>query len=580
MLAYTDERQVQILIAVLKANGIRYVVASPGATNITFVASIQSDPFFSVFSCVDERSAAYMACGLSAETNEPVVISCTGATASRNYASALTEAYYRKLPILAVTSTQIQARIGHHIAQVIDRSQLSNDVAKLSIDLPVVKDEQDVWACEMGVNNAVLELKRHGGGPVHINLPTLYSDNYHIKKLPDYRVIERITTEDSFPPLEGKVGVFIGSHKTWSPEETEALDRFCKAHDAVVFCDHTSGYKGEHRIFGAIAASQENLDKSSLIPDTLIHIGEVTGDYETPKVFKKAVWRVSPDGEIRDTFGKLRYVFEMPERTFFERYADAAPATAAGGAFKAAWKAAIEDHWKKVPDIPFSNLWIASQLSSMAPSGSALHLGILNSLRSWNFFDVPPDVSAYSNVGGFGIDGCLSSLIGASLADSNKLYFGVIGDLAFFYDMNALGNRHVGRNIRLMVVNNGKGVEFAQYGHKGSTLGHVVDEYVAAAGHFGQKSPTLIKSYAESLGFEYLTASGKEDFLALADRFLCPTVTEKPMLLEVFTDGKDESAALEAIKNMEKKKTYHARKMAKELLGVEGVRAAKRILKK
>ena len=92
---YTNEIHTQILIALLKAHGIRKVVASPGATNICFVASIQNDPYFEIYSSVDERSAAYIACGLSAESGEAVVLSCTGATASRNYIPALTEAFYR-----------------------------------------------------------------------------------------------------------------------------------------------------------------------------------------------------------------------------------------------------------------------------------------------------------------------------------------------------------------------------------------------------------------------------------------------------------------------------------------------------
>lgn len=96
---YTNERNVQVVIALLKAYGIRKVIASPGTTNMTFVASIQDDPFFEMYSSVDERSAAYLACGLAAESGEPVVISCTGATASRNYMPGLTEAYYRKLPV-------------------------------------------------------------------------------------------------------------------------------------------------------------------------------------------------------------------------------------------------------------------------------------------------------------------------------------------------------------------------------------------------------------------------------------------------------------------------------------------------
>lgn len=82
---YTAEKNAQILIQLMKEHGIRKVVASPGSTNICFVASIQQDPFFEIYSSVDERSAAYIACGLSAESGEPVAISCTGATASRNY---------------------------------------------------------------------------------------------------------------------------------------------------------------------------------------------------------------------------------------------------------------------------------------------------------------------------------------------------------------------------------------------------------------------------------------------------------------------------------------------------------------
>ena len=81
---YNTERGIQILISLLKQKGIRKVVASPGATNVTFVGSIQNDPFFEIYSCVDERSAAYMACGMAAESGDPIVLSCTGATSSRN----------------------------------------------------------------------------------------------------------------------------------------------------------------------------------------------------------------------------------------------------------------------------------------------------------------------------------------------------------------------------------------------------------------------------------------------------------------------------------------------------------------
>ena len=89
---YTDERNAQIIISLMKKNGIKKIVASPGATNICFVASLQYDPYFEIYSAADERSAAYIACGLAAESGETVALSCTGATSSRNYMPALTEA--------------------------------------------------------------------------------------------------------------------------------------------------------------------------------------------------------------------------------------------------------------------------------------------------------------------------------------------------------------------------------------------------------------------------------------------------------------------------------------------------------
>ena len=89
---YTTEFNCQILIALLKAHGIKRIVASPGSTNVAFVGSVQNDPWFEVYSAIDERHGAYMAVGMAAETDEPVVLSCTGATASRNYIPALTEA--------------------------------------------------------------------------------------------------------------------------------------------------------------------------------------------------------------------------------------------------------------------------------------------------------------------------------------------------------------------------------------------------------------------------------------------------------------------------------------------------------
>lgn len=576
---YTDEKQALIVIRLLKSHGIRRVIASPGATNINFVGSIQSDPFFTIYSAVDERSAAYMACGLAAETGEPVVISCTGATASRNYLPGLTEAYYRKLPVLAVTSTQIRARIGQHNAQAIDRSTPPRDTLKLSLELPVVKDDDDIWECEIKVNRAILELTRNGGGPAHLNLPTTYSRNFELRQLPDFRVIKRWNTDDldagKLPVLNGRVGVFVGSHPTWTKEETAALDRFCEANNAAVFCDHTSGYHGKYRILSALIGAQDSADKSPLRPDVMIHIGEVSGDYEIAPLMAPHVWRVNRDGEIRDSWRRLRHVFEMSELRFFRHYGEgkARPTT-----YFETLRNVLNEHRANVPELPFSNLWLAARFARHVPSGSVVHFAILNSLRAWNFFDLPEGVRTASNVGGFGIDGCTSSLIGASLANPNQLYFLVTGDLAFFYDMNSLGSRHLSPNVRVLLVNNGKGTEFTQYGHAGSTFAGDVNQFIAADGHYSSKSPDLGMHFAKGLGLDYVRVTAKEDCEVIASRFFSPEPLERPMLIEALVDSQEESDALRIIKNMREDHKTKIRNAAKRVLGPNGIRVAKHLL--
>ena len=578
---YTNERNVQIVIALLKAHGIHRVIASPGTTNMTFVVSIENDPWFQIWSSVDERSAAYLACGMAAETGEPVVISCTGATASRNYMPGLTEAYYRKLPVLAITSTRGNHKLGHLIDQQIDRRNIPNDIAMESVTIPMVKDKEDERFCEIEANKAILALKLNGGGPAHINMYTRYSHDFTVKEIPHVNAIYRHTVFDKeWPaiPQDGRIVVRVGSHANFSDEQTKAIDAFCATYDAVVCCDHTSGYRGKYEVHGQLVFGQHKWHSSLRNANLCIHIGEVSGDQFT--VNAKHTWRVSPDGELRDTFGNLRRVFMMPEIDFFNHYAKG---NANYTDYLDALNKEIEDVKNEIPNLPFSNIWMAQQMHEKLPKDCEIHFGIYHSLRSWNFFKLPIGIQAKCNVGGFGIDGGVSTMIGASLSNPNKLFIGVFGDLAFFYDMNVVGNRHVGNNVRILLVNNGKGNEFRNYGHPCYFLGDEADKYIAAAGHYGNMSNLLVKNYAENLGYEYITASNKEEFNNVVEKFLSPENNDKPMLFEVFTETEDESDALETILNMVvDNKTIvkdKLKKAVKEIVGQRGIETIKKVIK-
>lgn len=579
---YTDERNVQIVIALLKAHGIHRIIASPGTTNMTFVVSVENDPWFQIWSSVDERSAAYLACGMAAETGEPVVISCTGATASRNYMPGLTEAYYRKLPVLAITSTRGNHKIGHLIDQQIDRRNIPNDIAMESVTVPMVKDKEDERFCEIEVNKAILALKLNGGGPAHINLYTKYSQNFSVKEIPHVNAIFRHTVFDKeLPqiPQDGRIVVFVGSHANFSERLTEAVDKFCATHNAVVLCDHTSGYRGKYELHYQIVCGQKQWASPISKANLCIHIGEVSGNQFN--VHATHTWRISPDGALRDTFGNLRRVFMMPEEVFFEKYSKEG---ACHTELLEAMNEEVKNMYEKMPELPFSNIWMAQHMVNKLPAGCELHLGIYHSLRSWDFFKLPAGIQAKCNVGGFGIDGGVSTMMGASFSNPEKLFIGIFGDLAFFYDMNVVGNRHVGSNVRLLLINNGKGNEFRNYNHPCYFLGDEADRFIAAAGHYGNMSRKLVKNYATDLGYEYLAADNKEDFLKAIDRFLTCDKTDHPILFEVFTETESESNALEQTLNIisdPKQAIKHTIKdIAKNILGEEGVNKVKNIIKR
>lgn len=589
---YTDEKNILILISLLKKRNIRKVITSPGTTNHTLVKSMQNDPWFELYSSVDERSAAYMACGLCAESKEPVVITCTEATASRNYMPGLTEAYYRKLPILAVATTHGRRNVGQLVPQVIDHSVIPNDIAVYHNYLPPVNNVTDFKQAEIICNEAINSLTHSGGGPVYLTLESVASRDYSVTELPKCRNIICFDGHGLWPefPHDGRTGIFVGSHLDFDEHTEKAVENFCERTGAVVFCDHTSGYYGKYKVNYSLAGSQEMYRSELSSLRLLICIGDVSGDYFSNILggSAKEVWRVSEDGRMADKWGNLSCLFEMPEESFFLHYSTFSK-------IKSPSPHPIEEYIKErqllethIPELPYGKVWVTKRLIEGLPTGCYIHFSILGSLRAGNFFLLPDGVKGNCNVGGFGIDGATSTLIGSSLAFPERLHFLLTGDLAFFYDLNAIGNRHVGSNVRILLVNNGDGTEFRQYWHPISAFSkEEADMYMAAGGHYGNQSHTLVKYMAQSLGFDYITASSKEEFISLIERFLSPNPNKSPMIFEVFTDSEEDSRSVKMMRNILKDDGYSKRNfknkisgMVKDIVGKEATEMVKLMLKR
>ena len=172
----------------------------------------------------------------------------------------------------------------------------------------------------------------------------------------------------------------------------------------------------------------------------------------------------------------------------------------------------------------------------------------------------------------------MSTALGNSLVTDKNVYC-FIGDLAFFYDLNSIGNKNLKNNLRILLVNNGCGTEFHNFNHRAATISSKNDlslEFVAADGHYGNKSQSLVKHYVEDLGFEYISASNKKDFIKNLNTFSAENC-KKPVLFEVFTNPEDESKALEVIYNFEKDFLKTA---AKKILNTKGKKIIKKIIGK
>ena len=535
---YTKDPSNQIVIALLKKYGIKHVVLSAGTRNIPFVYSVENDPYFKCYSVVDERSAAYFAIGVAQMTNEPVVVSCTSSTATCNYYPAVAEAYHQNVPIIVLTGDRHPYYLGQLEDQMIDQVGMYRRFCKCSVTLPFVKNEEDYWYCQRLVNEALLELEHHGKGPVHINVP-FYSDwaDFSTEKLPDVVKIDRYYVhtlgerEQTFFSKDKRYLIICGQSSCFDSKLNYELEGFIGKYNCLVVEEHMSNIKVDDAI-NINLFSEANADKilDMINPDVVITFG---GNYTTNIKYilrnsTKSIehWNITESGMICDTYRKLTKIFEGTAYEFF-KWANNLPYH-----FENDMKL-LKENFNIVTEynVDFSNVSVIRSVAKNIPDNSILHLSILNSIRLMQYFKLPENVKVFANIGTDGIDGCLSSLVGQA-AVTDELAFLVIGDLSFFYDMNAMRINCIKNNIRIVMINNRGGAEFQL--STGVRRDPSIDLHTSAR-HY-----TTARGWVESVGFEYFSAENQSQFDD-AMSYMCRKELKKPVFVEVFTDMKDDA---------------------------------------
>jgi 2-succinyl-5-enolpyruvyl-6-hydroxy-3-cyclohexene-1-carboxylate synthase len=256
------------------------------------------------------------------------------------------------------------------------------------------------------------------------------------------------------------------------------------------------------------------------------------------------------NGKVVDTYDKLTRIYQMSVEHFFKGSSDIPKEE---NHYFEVWKD-IESGYVRNIELPFSNAYLAQQLHNDIPSGSTVNLAILNCIRNWNLFPFSPSIKCYANVAAFGIAGCTSMLIGESVVD-DKLHFLVTGDLAFFYDLNAIGIREIKNNVRILLVNNNGGVEFKLGGD--AKYNQYANKYIAASDHFKNA-----KGWAETCGFKYMKANSKSEFLEQKNIFI--QKNNKPILFEVFTKDVNDASAYRLLLRVNSEKDFSLKGILKK----------------
>ena len=569
---YTELKPYQQIIALLKKYDIHDCVLSAGSRNVPFVHSVEKDPFFNCYSVVDERSAGYFAIGLAQEKRKPVVISCTASTASCNYYPAIAEAFYQDVPIIVLTSDRNPTMLGHREDQMIDQVGMFDRHVKKSVNLPIINDEDDEYYCERLINEALLELNHNGTGPVHINVPMKsYNNSFNVKELPDVKKIDRIVLEDDekewnslFDKLNKtkKIMVICGQKDFVSDELREEIKRFFKKYNSVIIADHMSNLDFEYAINPTVAFDGKYITSKKmheLLPDIVISFGGQVFSGLKPELrkFYKDVehWSIQPDGKVVDLFKSLKNIFACSPETFFEKannYSKSKNDNDYYGLIKGYVDSVI------YPDFDFSHIYAIKNVVERIKENSILHLSINDSVRISNFFKINNNINTSANIGTYGIDGPISTFIGHSVA-SNKPAYLITGDLAFFYDMNALRLNSVKSNMHILLINNHGGSEFY---YNGTWKDKYSDLHTTA------RHQTQAEGWVKSNNFKYLSAGTKEEFDSKIDEFM--SNSKQPVLFEVFTEMSSDAKYINDFYDLSRPKDVKS----------EVIRKSKNIIKK
>tara|TARA_R110002012_G_scaffold6105_2_gene27867 strand:- start:4798 stop:6543 length:1746 start_codon:yes stop_codon:yes gene_type:complete len=549
----------QSIVHLCLSKGIDTVIISPGSRNAPLTIEFTKNPNIKAYSIVDERCAAFIALGIAQQSRKPVAIVCTSGSALLNYYPAISEAFYSDIPLIAISADRPIERIDIGDGQTIrQKNVFENHIlysANLYSELVPVNEVTDTKVAQkikesqrhndQEINKA-LNIAIEQSGPVHINVP-FYEPLYEMTdvaiakpiEVAPHKIIGQLSLDELQPYMDSwnhatRKLVIIGVQGP-NVMEQSLLDMLGNDPSVIVFTETTSNVSHPNfftRIDNIIGSLDDDGFKA-LQPDILLTFGGMVVSKKVKAFLRnyqpQQHWHVDAK-KAYDTYFCLNKHFETSASHFLESLRE--HTSYAKSAYQQEWLTIREKrdilHTEYINQMEWCDFKAFDHILSEIPDYSMLQLGNSSTVRYAQLFDINKTLEVYCNRGTSGIDGSTSTAIGAAMVSAKPTTF-ITGELSFFYDSNALWNKNIPRDFKIIVINNSGGGIFRILPNKDKNTDNF-DEF------FETTHDLSAEKLCEMYNFKYLKADSEES-CAFAKAQLYAS-NDKPTLLEIFTPRK------------------------------------------
>ena len=556
---YSNKENVNILTSLLLEYGVSDAVVCPGSRNAPIVHNLSVCEAIRCRPVTDERSAAFYALGLAIATRRPTVVCVTSGSALLNVMPAVAEAAYQHVPLVVISADRPQQWIDQLDGQTIPQSDALGRFVRKAVQLPEPHNDEERWLCRRLVNEAMHLATCRQGAPVHINVPIsepLFE--FNIEQLPQlsrFHYIKRATIKDAsmdMPDAFHKAKrpmIVIGqlAHGTVSHETIRSLsEKYVVMSEPLSNPSYMTIHFDEairYIVSDNSSINDDEDDKTAYYPDYVIYVGDTLVSKPARRFLRNAKapsCLITPDAaDIHDPLMTLTDIVECDTDSINALLASLcdAPDTDERCRFHDRWQSFLDAYaahadayapeYSQMATVKYFEEQLADldiDICVHYANSSAVRLACIYAQHY-----------VWCNRGVNGIEGSLSTAAGFSLA-THDMTVCVIGDLSFFYDQNALWNSNLRGNLRIILLNNRGGGIFRQL--PGLSDSPAADDLVMAS------HENTAQGICTQNDIGYMSAKNMDE-MQIGVVTLLTRESERPMLLEVFTDSNDDVKALE-----------------------------------